>query len=258
MKSSNRPLPSTARRRVDRASRSCSHPDPRRRPARHWKGLLPDRRVQLGLDLQGGTHLVLTVDVDKAVESTLDRNLDDIKREATDAKVGRAGPLTRRGNRLVVSLANADSRTAFTDLIKERFPNLTIETSSTTDGRPSLRAGVHETGRTALARLCDGPVAGDHPQPHRPVRRHRADHPAAGGHRHPDPAPRHPGPAARQGSDRQDRAARVQVCSNVPSADNYIAGTQPLPAGTEVLSGEPEAGTGRASACSTSSSRTRS
>ena len=51
----------------------------------------------------------------------------------------------------------------------------------------------------------------DHPQPDRPVRRRGAVHSAAGRQPHPRPAPRRPGPGARQGADRQDRAARVQA-----------------------------------------------
>ncbi|RLC04047.1 MAG: protein translocase subunit SecD, partial [Deltaproteobacteria bacterium] len=33
----------------------------------------PHKKINLGLDLQGGMHLVLEVDTDKAVESTIER-----------------------------------------------------------------------------------------------------------------------------------------------------------------------------------------
>ena len=33
-----------------------------------WKGALPSEPVHLGLDLQGGIHMVLEVQVDRAVE----------------------------------------------------------------------------------------------------------------------------------------------------------------------------------------------
>ena len=36
-------------------------------------GVWPHKKINLGLDLQGGMHLVLEVEVEKAVESTLDR-----------------------------------------------------------------------------------------------------------------------------------------------------------------------------------------
>jgi preprotein translocase subunit SecD len=33
-----------------------------------WTGYFPKDKIHLGLDLQGGTHLVMTVDTQKAVE----------------------------------------------------------------------------------------------------------------------------------------------------------------------------------------------
>ena len=44
-----------------------------------WKGLLPKDKIHLGLDLQGGTHLVLEVDTQKAVEGTLDIVATDLE-----------------------------------------------------------------------------------------------------------------------------------------------------------------------------------
>lgn len=44
-------------------------------------------KIVLGLDLQGGMHLVLEVQVEKAVEATLERMADDIKRALEDEDV---------------------------------------------------------------------------------------------------------------------------------------------------------------------------
>ena len=48
-------------------------------------------KITLGLDLQGGMHLVLEVQVEKAVEASLDRVADDIKRniEKEDLEIDR-------------------------------------------------------------------------------------------------------------------------------------------------------------------------
>ena len=73
----------------------------------------------------------------------------------------------------------------------------------------------------SIKRVGGRSVAGDDPQPHRPVRRERADHPAPGRPRHPDPAARHPGSAARQGADRQDRAAGVQAGARRATPEPY-------------------------------------
>jgi preprotein translocase subunit SecD len=41
--------------------------------------LWPKKKINLGLDLQGGMHLVLQVDMEKAVESTVDRSFDELR-----------------------------------------------------------------------------------------------------------------------------------------------------------------------------------
>src|ERR1041385_2330293 len=38
-----------------------------------WSSFLPADRINLGLDLQGGSHLVLGVKVDKAIENNIER-----------------------------------------------------------------------------------------------------------------------------------------------------------------------------------------
>lgn len=49
-----------------------------------WLAYPIDKKIVLGLDLQGGMHLILEVQVEKAVESTLTRVGDDIKRSIQD------------------------------------------------------------------------------------------------------------------------------------------------------------------------------
>jgi preprotein translocase subunit SecD len=39
----------------------------------------PYKRINLGLDLQGGMHLVMEVDTDKAVENTIDRAIEEVR-----------------------------------------------------------------------------------------------------------------------------------------------------------------------------------
>ena len=49
-----------------------------------WLSYPLKEKIALGLDLQGGMHLVLEVKVEKAVEASLDRLADDIKRDITE------------------------------------------------------------------------------------------------------------------------------------------------------------------------------
>ncbi len=45
-----------------------------------WSSLLPKDKIRLGLDLQGGMHLVLEVQASKAVETHLERVVEELKR----------------------------------------------------------------------------------------------------------------------------------------------------------------------------------
>ncbi|MFA6413773.1 MAG: protein translocase subunit SecD, partial [Syntrophales bacterium] len=52
-----------------------------------WKKYLPADKIHLGLDLQGGMHLVLEVDTNKALEGTIERMSNDIKENLMEKKI---------------------------------------------------------------------------------------------------------------------------------------------------------------------------
>jgi len=52
-----------------------------------WKSFLPKDRIHLGLDLQGGIHMVLEVDADKAVENAVDLLGEQLRRELREEEI---------------------------------------------------------------------------------------------------------------------------------------------------------------------------
>ena len=76
-----------------------------------FPGLLPRAdRINLGLDLQGGMHLVLEVQVEKAVENATDRLTDEARRILDKEKIG-VSRLTREGKaEILLRVAKADER----------------------------------------------------------------------------------------------------------------------------------------------------
>ncbi len=52
-----------------------------------WKSYLAPAALQLGLDLQGGMHLILRVDIEKAKENTLDLSAQDLKQVLADQHI---------------------------------------------------------------------------------------------------------------------------------------------------------------------------
>ncbi len=91
------------------------------RPAPAW---WPWRQsVRLGLDLQGGTHLLYTVDIEKAIDNTVERQMQDVERELREAQIG-AAALDRDGRTIRLRLANPDKTAQAADVVKDRLQGL--------------------------------------------------------------------------------------------------------------------------------------
>jgi len=76
-----------------------------------FPGFLPRaERVNLGLDLQGGMHLILEVQMEKAVENAADRLMEEARRILDKEKIAVSG-LTREGMaEILLKVAKADER----------------------------------------------------------------------------------------------------------------------------------------------------
>ena len=57
----------------------------------------PKEKIQLGLDLQGGMHLVLQVETEDAIRAETDNTIDALRRELGDASIA-VGEITRTGD----------------------------------------------------------------------------------------------------------------------------------------------------------------
>jgi preprotein translocase subunit SecD len=108
-------------------------------PPTWWSSLLPDDQIQLGLDLQGGMHLVLEVQASKAVETHLERVVEELKRDLREDKI-RYVQLQREGlNGILVTLMRPDDSAVFRDLLATSYPDFELESLGEKDGRPSFR-----------------------------------------------------------------------------------------------------------------------
>jgi preprotein translocase subunit SecD len=80
--------------------------------------------IHLGLDLQGGMHLVLGVDVDKAVESRLDSALDQVEGLLSENDVIFKRVERLSGERLAITVYDEQAGAQVDALMKENLPNL--------------------------------------------------------------------------------------------------------------------------------------
>ncbi|MEK7333679.1 MAG: protein translocase subunit SecD [Nitrospirota bacterium] len=90
-----------------------------------WKKNMPDKGITMGLDLQGGIHLVFEVEGEKAVELTTERIAQSLKDILSKKKL--SADITSSGMLITVASASMDVRKA----IEENYPILTpVETGA--------------------------------------------------------------------------------------------------------------------------------
>src|SRR5262245_31707420 len=103
-----------------------------------WPSFFPGRKIRLGLDLQGGTHLLLSVDLDKAIESALDQNAEDLRRVLREANTAGVD-IQRVGQSLRIRAATQEAKNAVEKILSEQFPILTrTGAPEATEGEISL------------------------------------------------------------------------------------------------------------------------
>lgn len=90
--------------------------------------------IHLGLDLQGGMHLVLGVDVDKAVESRIDTIIDQTETQLRDKDIIFKRIERRQGDRLVIIVYDEEEGRLVDTLMAESYPSLEAETFTGSGG----------------------------------------------------------------------------------------------------------------------------
>ncbi|MDC7691393.1 protein translocase subunit SecD [Vogesella indigofera] len=91
-----------------------------------WLSKLHANPMFLGLDLRGGVHFLLEVDMQAAVDKTMERYAGDIRRELKTAKI-RYGAIKRTGNTaLEVQLRDQETLNAAADKLARSLPSLTF------------------------------------------------------------------------------------------------------------------------------------
>jgi preprotein translocase subunit SecD len=106
-----------------------------------WKRYMPGKGITLGLDLQGGMHLVLEVEEEKAVENLVDRSMGNIKDLLTEKKFSATDIKHTGSSEITVVLPTADIRSDVVKQITDSFPNLIPQDTEGADVIFRLREG---------------------------------------------------------------------------------------------------------------------
>jgi len=110
-----------------------------------WLTRLKAYPMFLGLDLRGGVHFLLEVDMKAALDKTLERYSGDIRRELKKKDV-RYGGVKHIGNTLEVQLRDPETLKAAEDVVSRTLPTLT-QTGDTTSYKLTLTLTPDEVTR---------------------------------------------------------------------------------------------------------------
>ncbi len=94
----------------------------------------PHKKINLGLDLQGGMHLVLEVQSEKAVEAELDRTISELKTDLKKEKIKHMGIATAPDHKIIVKISGTDNKSSVEELLSEEYASLEIPSVSTIEG----------------------------------------------------------------------------------------------------------------------------
>jgi preprotein translocase subunit SecD len=89
--------------------------------------MLPDKAVNLGLDLMGGIHLTLGVDVNKAIENSLAQAGQDLRAFARDEDIIVLRPRVTQGDSLEFVLLRASQQQELERIITDNYGSFSIE-----------------------------------------------------------------------------------------------------------------------------------
>ncbi|HEY9118887.1 MAG TPA: protein translocase subunit SecD [Marinobacter sp.] len=95
-----------------------------------WLKSLGAGPMKLGLDLRGGVHFLLEVDMETAVEQRLEAMSSQIKRELRDERVRYRGGDLEGDNSIVLTFRDEESRSEAFDLVRDQYNQFLLNEES--------------------------------------------------------------------------------------------------------------------------------
>ncbi len=98
---------------------------------RWLRAILPDKGITLGLDLQGGIHLVLEVEEERAIEIAVDRAVVSVQDLLLDKKIPAESVKRVESSQIVISFQNAELKEQVQRLLDDFPTYMEIEAAGT-------------------------------------------------------------------------------------------------------------------------------
>ena len=117
-----------------------------------WLRSLNALPMYLGLDLRGGIHVLIDVDMEAAVNQALERYSGDIRTEMRESKL-RYTTLTQKDDAVVIKFKDAATRDRAVEVIESQFRNLLLE-SVDAEGAYLLEARMSRSEQQATRKFA--------------------------------------------------------------------------------------------------------
>ncbi|MEN6432008.1 MAG: protein translocase subunit SecD [Smithella sp.] len=118
-----------------------------------WNKYLAKEKIHLGLDLQGGMHLVLEIDTDKALEAMMERTSNELKESLMDSKVRFRNLEKAKGATISMELTDPDGKTVLENVLRDKYPDLEIDTTSPHDNGQLVTLKINNKRAADLKKL---------------------------------------------------------------------------------------------------------
>jgi preprotein translocase subunit SecD len=116
--------------------------------------LWPHKKINLGLDLQGGMHLVLEVDSNKAVESTAERISQEIREQLKQKRLRNVSVDRIDGTRISAHVNKEENIDKFKALLDDDFRDLQKISEKEDNGSYTVVLGLTDNDRDDVEKLA--------------------------------------------------------------------------------------------------------
>lgn len=116
--------------------------------------LWPHNQINLGLDLQGGMHLVLEVDTEKALESTVERISQEIREQLKKEHIRNITIDRVGGIKISAQIKNEESIEKFQALLDDQFKDLRELSNNKVDGVQTIMLDIPDSDRDQIEKLA--------------------------------------------------------------------------------------------------------
>lgn len=114
----------------------------------------PNKKINLGLDLQGGMHLVLEVQNTKAVEAEVERTIQEMKKELRSDGIKHRGITRLNDNTILAKISTGKDKTVFEEMLSKEFSNLIISRPHTGEGIVSFKLSLPDEEIESIKKMA--------------------------------------------------------------------------------------------------------